>query len=132
MIDEVVLAPSTSDAFVLGSERKPLDDAAGADVFYVVDAHAGDSLWVRLPVKSASSTVLYVLDSCDSSATCIAGKDATPDVEGDEDRILTHVFTSSGTYYLVVDTLSGSCGGPSHSTSPSPMGALSCTRSVFT
>ena len=84
------------------------EEAGGGDVFYAVNANAGDTLIARIPASSAEYTFLYLLDSCDTlTATCVSGMNP---FTGEADGSLTHVFDSSGTYYLVVDALTDACG----------------------
>ena len=80
----------------------------GRDVVYRLNIIAGDSLWVD--INSASTDVsLYVITNCASPSTsCVAGEDST-DVGGSE--TLRHKFTSSGTYYLVIDSFGNNSGG---------------------
>jgi N-acetylmuramoyl-L-alanine amidase len=83
------------------------ENADGGDVFYSFTAQAGDTLIVGLPGSIAQSTHLYLIDSCDSLAfACLKGKDSSG---GEVDSVLTYVFPSSGTYYLVVDAMQDGC-----------------------
>jgi N-acetylmuramoyl-L-alanine amidase len=84
------------------------EDAAGGDVFYSLNALVDDTLRVHLSHAAAAFTYLYLVSACDSlSTTCLAGEEPSG---GEVDSSLTYVFTASGTYYLVLDTMTGSCG----------------------
>jgi hypothetical protein len=83
------------------------ENAGGGDVFYSLNAQAGDTLVARIPGSVAQSTHLYLLDSCDSLGyACLKGKDSSG---GEVDSILTYIFPSRGTYYLVVDAMQDGC-----------------------
>ncbi len=114
--------PSGASFAVTGStcyatnQRDPFDpespscvpeDAAGGDVFYSLNAQAGDTLYAVMAGAIAQSTHLYIVDSCDSLGyACLKGKDSSAT---GVDSSLTYVFPSTGTYYLVVDAMQGDC-----------------------
>jgi N-acetylmuramoyl-L-alanine amidase len=84
------------------------DDFTGADVFYQVNAQAGDTLDVS--VAGSWFPVAYLVASCDSAVTtCLA---STPSLaEADQfTGSFRHIFAAAGTYYLVVDGVAGECG----------------------
>jgi N-acetylmuramoyl-L-alanine amidase len=84
------------------------EDAGGGDVFYSLNALVADTLRVHLSDSAAAFTYLYLVNSCDSlSTTCLTGEESSG---GEVDSSLSYVFAASGTYYLVVDTMTGSCG----------------------
>ncbi len=81
----------------------------GRDVVYRLNIVAGDSLWVNVS-SSATDISVYVITDCASPSTsCVAGEDST-DVGGSES--LRHKFTSTGTYYLVIDSFGNNTSGP--------------------
>jgi subtilisin family serine protease len=78
-------------------------DASGVDVFYKLSALSGDTLTVLMTDTTTYHPLFYVLNTCDSvSATCLPVQGVAPEFH--------LVFPSSGTYYLVVDGISGDCG----------------------
>jgi hypothetical protein len=81
----------------------------GPDVFYSLEADAGDTLRIRVPMATGSVHAVYVLSSCDVSAQCLASQDAHGG-DAHEDTVLEHVFSTSGRYILVVDGMASSCG----------------------
>jgi N-acetylmuramoyl-L-alanine amidase len=84
------------------------DDFTGADVFFQFSAQAGDTL--DASVTGSWFPVAYLVASCDSAVTtCLA---STPSL-GEADQFtgsFSHVFATTGTYYLVVDGVAGECG----------------------
>lgn len=71
----------------------------GADAFYQVSATAGQSIRVDVtPV--AWDVAAYILQECTSAAACVVGVDA--ELAG-RTETLSHTFSTSGTYCIVVD-----------------------------
>jgi hypothetical protein len=83
--------------------------ANGRDVVYKVNAVAGDSLYLDY-VQSAADASIYIVTDCSNPAgSCVAGEDSTL-VGGHE--TLSYEFTSSGTFYVILDSFSPGSGGP--------------------
>jgi N-acetylmuramoyl-L-alanine amidase len=78
------------------------------DVFYRVTALAGETLEINL--VGSSFPVAYLLSSCDTSSAICLGSSSTIQTATADTAYMRYVFLSSGTYYLVVDALSGDCG----------------------
>lgn len=79
--------------------------SAGRDqVFKIVVGFGGS---VNLTYTSTSDASIYILSSC-SPVTCVAGADAT--FTG-QPETLNYVFTSPGTYYLVLDSFATNSSG---------------------
>lgn len=91
-----------------GGTSCAVEPLGAPDVFYQFTAQAGDT--IEAEVVSEHFPVAYILTSCDTSiATCLASSSALQTAAGDT-AFVQHQFASSGTYYLVVDALSGDCG----------------------
>jgi hypothetical protein len=86
-----------------------MEAGGGPDVFYSLEADAGDTLRIRVPMATGNEHAVYVLSSCDVSAHCVAGQDAHGG-EAYKDAVLEHVFSTPGRYILVVDAMAGTCG----------------------
>lgn len=104
--DVTCYATNNVDPYVTGLPLSCVPtELGGQDVFYELTAAAGDTL--RAAVSTADWGIgLYLVDDC-ATPVCLAGlyaEDATaPDT-------LVYEFPTSGTYYLVVDGETGSCG----------------------
>lgn len=79
----------------------------GHDVFYSVTLAAGQTLTATVTPDTAYDVAVYVRESCDAGASCLAGADAG--LKG-ETETLSFTAPADGTYLLVVDGASG--GGP--------------------
>ena len=104
----------------------------GRDVVYQIEGHQGDTLDViyELDPAGTDASVYLVTDCSDVVASCMAGQDS--DV-GTPPEHLVHVFTQSGTHYLILDaftsggakfTLTGSLGCGATLTAPMTWGRL--------
>jgi hypothetical protein len=81
--------------------------AEGADVVYRIDATAGDSLWLNYNTVFDGS--VYIVGDCANvSATCVVGRDSVNTAGTERIR---HKFTSTGTYYLILDAFGVGGGG---------------------
>jgi len=81
--------------------------AEGNDVVYKMEITAGDSLWLDYGASFDGS--LYIVTDCsDITGTCVAGQDTIPAVGVEEFR---YRFTSSGTFYLILDAFGAGPGG---------------------
>lgn len=96
------LDPSQPDS--LSCFPEPL---TGSDVFFTLNAQAGDTL--DATVFASWSPALYLVDGCGANPTCLAaaGQYEPQEVSG---ASFTHIFATGGTYYLGVDGRSGECG----------------------
>jgi hypothetical protein len=91
--------------------------ANGRDVVYKVNAVAGDSLYLDY-VQSAADASIYIVSDCSNPAgSCVAGEDSTL-VGGHE--TLSYEFTSSGTFYVILDSFSPAAAGPGPRPARSP------------
>jgi N-acetylmuramoyl-L-alanine amidase len=100
-------AADNLDAFTMAGSCAA-DSLNSPDVFFWVSAAAGDTL--QATVTGAWSPTLYLVTACSSAAgQCVA---ATPTwQDGDiTTATLSHIFSASGVYYLVVDGVIGECG----------------------
>jgi hypothetical protein len=101
---------ATNDGDITAQPKPYVMEAEdGPDVFYSLEADAGDTLRIRVPMATGSEHSVYLLSSCGVSARCVAGQYAHGG-EAHEDKILEHVFSTSGRYILVVDAMAGTCG----------------------
>ncbi len=81
--------------------------ANGKDVVYVINATSGDAIDVNY--TSVADGSIYLITDCASPTTsCVAGADAT--LTGVAEH-LVYTFTSSGTYYLILDNYGTATGG---------------------
>lgn len=80
------------------------DELDGPDVFYEIGAGLGDSL--HASVTAEWGAALYIVDDC-VNPICLAGAYAE---DGRTAPILDYKFSTTGSYYLVVDGEEGSCG----------------------
>jgi hypothetical protein len=79
----------------------------GADAVYQVDAAAAGTLMLELVPLDWDGAV-YVLDACNTGATCLGGAD---DLEVGTIETASIALPTAGTYYIVVDSrLSGTDG----------------------
>jgi hypothetical protein len=80
------------------------DQLDGPDVFYEITAAWGDTL--KASVTSDWGAGIYLVDNC-QTPVCIAGGYAE---DGRTKAAIYHRFAPGGTYFLVVDGVTGSCG----------------------
>jgi hypothetical protein len=79
----------------------------GADAVYQIDAAAAGTLMLELVPLDWDGAV-YVLDACNTGATCLGGAD---DLEVGTIETASIALPAAGTYYIVVDSrLSGADG----------------------
>lgn len=76
--------------------------ADGRDVVYRLDAYAGDTLHVDYRALTSDATMYLVTDCSDVVTSCVVGVDQG--VFSDYET-LHWVFTTNGTYYLILDTV---------------------------
>lgn len=101
-------AANDSDPYDPAGSSCSIEPLGAGDVFYSINAQAGDTLTLEL--SGPSFPVAYLLSSCDTAtATCLAST-TTLQTAGGDTTGFQHIFASSGTYYLVVDALTGDCG----------------------
>jgi len=81
----------------------------GRDVVYRMNIVAGDSIWVDASSPSSDMSIYIITNCADPTASCVVGEDST-DVGGKE--TLRYKFTSSGTYYMIIDSFGLNFGGP--------------------
>ncbi|MCK6549686.1 pre-peptidase C-terminal domain-containing protein [Myxococcota bacterium] len=80
--------------------------AAGADQAYVVDLDAGDVVEATAEFGGALDGSLYVVTSCGSLSSCVAGAD-----EGGTAESLRFVAETSGPHYVIVDSFGAGTSG---------------------
>jgi hypothetical protein len=83
--------------------------AAGLDVVYFVNALAGDVLDLTYLQQNTDTSFYIVTDCSNVAGSCVAGADQTvpPDPE-----VIHYVATTSGIYYIILDSYSHESGGP--------------------
>jgi hypothetical protein len=82
--------------------------AAGRDVVYKLNVGVGDSLWVDY-ISQVDASIYIVTDCADIQNTCVVGADRVAAANAWEN--LRHRFTTSGVYYLILDSHGGGSGG---------------------
>ena len=98
-----------SDPAAPDSTACSVDPLSSGDVFYSFNVLAGDTLSAQ--VNAEWGAVIYVVDGCDNSlANCLVASGQNEPMSPDG-ALLQHVFSSTGTYRLVVDGRVGE-GGP--------------------
>ena len=80
------------------------DKLAGPDVFYAISAAWGDTL--KATLTSDWGAGIYLIDDC-ATPVCVAGGYAQ---DGRTEAKIYHRFAPGGTYYIVVDGVTGGCG----------------------
>ncbi|NOT34250.1 MAG: hypothetical protein HOP12_08795 [Candidatus Eisenbacteria bacterium] len=81
--------------------------ALGRDVVYRIDAGQADQL--NVTYTSSGDGSIYIITDCNNpTTTCVAGADATL---GGAPEVLSYVFPTAGTYYLVLDTFGTNSSG---------------------
>lgn len=101
--------------------------AAGRDVVYKLTVSAGDAL--DLTYTSTADASFYIVSDCnDPVGSCIVGADNT--FTGEPESIV-YLFTSPGTYYLVLDSYGTGSFGDWTLTGSSPCGVVNVNRTTW-
>lgn len=101
--------------------------AAGRDVVYKLEATAGDALYLSY-TTTADGSIYIISDCADAAGSCIVGSDAT--LAGETESI-AHMFTSPGTYYLVLDSYGANTYGDWTLTGSRSCGATNAVRASW-
>jgi hypothetical protein len=82
---------------------------SGGDVVYIFSAQVGDSIDVN--VAGDWQTSAYLMAVCDTVASsCVEMSPILEVSDTSSAARLSHVFSTAGAYYLVVDGIAGECG----------------------
>lgn len=101
--------------------------ANGGDVVYKFTASPGYAL--DLTYTSTADGSIYIISDCgDPVASCIVGAD---DTLAGESEALTYLFSTSGTYYVILDSFGTGSFGDWTLTGSNGCGAVSTTRSTW-
>ncbi len=74
----------------------------GPDAMYKVDATAGQTITATVTPQGGSfDTGMYIVPDCNTATTCLTGID---DVAGTGAETLTYTATTTGSYYIIVNS----------------------------
>ena len=101
--------------------------AAGGDVVYKFTASAGDA--IDLIYTSTADGSFYIVSDCsDPVGSCVVGADATL---SNQAEYIVHTFTSSGTYYVILDSYGTGSSGSWTLTGTNACGVVNASRTTW-